>query len=76
MSTPLDAFAPQPRYQRFSKSDRIQHIVMLASFLVLTVTGLPQKFICLNNRYLDAADRRDGRHRDGPHRPPLRRHRR
>ena len=45
MSTPLDAFAPQPRYQRFTQSDRAQHLVMLVSFLVLTVTGLPQKFI-------------------------------
>jgi cytochrome b subunit of formate dehydrogenase len=53
MSTPLDAFAPRPRYQRFSKSDRAQHLVMLTSFLVLAVTGLPQKFIFLNNRYLD-----------------------
>jgi cytochrome b subunit of formate dehydrogenase len=53
MSTPLDAFAPPPKYQRFSKSDRVQHLVMLASFLVLTVTGLPQKYIYLNNPYVD-----------------------
>jgi cytochrome b subunit of formate dehydrogenase len=54
MSTPLDAFAPPPTYQRFSKSDRLQHLVMVVSFLVLTVTGLPQKYIYLNNRYVDA----------------------
>jgi cytochrome b subunit of formate dehydrogenase len=54
MSTPhADAYAPQPTYRRFSKSDRVQHLVMLVSFLVLTVTGLPQKFIWANNRYLD-----------------------
>ena len=35
-------------------SDRVQHVVMLVSFLVLTVTGLPQKYIYLNNHYLDA----------------------
>ena len=52
MSSP-DRFAPQPAYERFTRSDRVQHAVMLASFLVLTVTGLPQKFIYLNNRYLD-----------------------
>jgi cytochrome b subunit of formate dehydrogenase len=55
MSSPLDAFAPRPRYQRFSRSDRAQHLVMLVSFLVLTLTGLPQKFIYLNSRYLDDA---------------------
>jgi cytochrome b subunit of formate dehydrogenase len=54
MSTPLDAFAPKPTYHRFSVSDRVQHVVMLVSFLVLTVTGLPQKYIYLNNHYLDA----------------------
>lgn len=54
MSTPSpDPFAPQPTYPRFSKSDRVQHVVMLTSFLVLTVTGLPQKFIYLNDRRLD-----------------------
>ncbi len=55
MSSPLDAFAPRPRYQRFSRSDRAQHLAMLVSFLVLTLTGLPQKFIYLNSRYLDDA---------------------
>jgi len=56
MSDPIhdhDPNAPQPTYRRFSKSDRVQHILMLSSFLVLTVTGLPQKYIYLNNRYLD-----------------------
>jgi formate dehydrogenase gamma subunit len=40
-------------HERFRRSDRVQHAVMAISFLVLTVTGLPQKFIHLNNRYLD-----------------------
>jgi len=54
MSTPQDAFsAPPPTYERFTRADRIQHGVMLVSFLVLTVTGLPQKFIFLENRFLD-----------------------
>jgi cytochrome b subunit of formate dehydrogenase len=53
MSSP-DRFAPlAPAYDRFKVSDRVQHAVMVVSFLVLTVTGLPQKFIYLNNRYLD-----------------------
>jgi cytochrome b subunit of formate dehydrogenase len=54
MSTPPDVFAPQPTYRRFSKSDRVQHLVMLVSFLVLTLTGLPQKYIYANNRYVDS----------------------
>jgi formate dehydrogenase gamma subunit len=54
MSSP-DPFAPPgPTYDRFSRADRIQHAVMLVSFLVLTVTGLPQKFIFLDNRFLDS----------------------
>jgi cytochrome b subunit of formate dehydrogenase len=52
MSSP-DRFAPQPVYERFKRSDRVQHAVMAISFLVLTVTGLPQKYIYVNNRYLD-----------------------
>jgi formate dehydrogenase gamma subunit len=53
MSSP-DRFAPlAPAYDRFKVSDRVQHAAMVVSFLVLTVTGLPQKFIYLNNRYLD-----------------------
>ena len=40
-------------YDRFTRSDRVQHAVMVVSFLVLAVTGLPQKLIYLNNRYLD-----------------------
>jgi cytochrome b subunit of formate dehydrogenase len=51
----LDPFAPPPpTYERFSRADRVQHAVMLVSFLVLTVTGLPQKFIFLDNRFLDS----------------------
>jgi formate dehydrogenase gamma subunit len=52
MSTP-DTFAPPPTYDRFTLSDRVQHAVMAVSFLVLTATGLPQKYIYRNNRYLD-----------------------
>jgi len=53
MSSP-DRFAPPaPGHERFTLSDRVQHAVMVVSFLVLTVTGLPQKFIYLNNRYVD-----------------------
>jgi formate dehydrogenase gamma subunit len=52
MSTPT-TFEPPPSYERFTRSDRVQHAVMAASFLILTVTGLPQKYIHLNNRYLD-----------------------
>jgi len=54
MSTPQDPFAPARTYERFTRADRIQHAVMLTSFLVLTVTGLPQKFIFLDNRFLDS----------------------
>jgi cytochrome b subunit of formate dehydrogenase len=46
-------FEPPPSYSRFTRSDRVQHVVMLVSFLVLAVTGLPQKYIYLNNHYLD-----------------------
>ena len=46
-------FEPPPSYSRFTRSDRVQHVVMLVSFLVLAVTGLPQKYIYLNNPYLD-----------------------
>jgi formate dehydrogenase gamma subunit len=49
----LDPVAPAPAYDRFKRSDRVQHAVMAISFLVLTVTGLPQKYIYLNDHYLD-----------------------
>ena len=52
MSTP-GSFEPPRTYGRFTVSDRVQHALMAASFLVLTITGLPQKFIYANNRYLD-----------------------
>ncbi len=32
-------------YQRFSLSQRVEHILMLAAFIILALTGLPQKFI-------------------------------
>ncbi|MGC1375255.1 MAG: cytochrome b/b6 domain-containing protein [Anaerolineales bacterium] len=31
-------------YERFSLTQRIEHVVMLTSFTILAVTGLPQKF--------------------------------
>jgi formate dehydrogenase gamma subunit len=52
MSTHV-TFELPPTYERFSRSDRVQHAAMAISFLVLTVTGLPQKFIYRNDRYLD-----------------------
>jgi cytochrome b subunit of formate dehydrogenase len=35
----------QKTYERFSVEQRFEHVLMLASFTVLAVTGLPQKFI-------------------------------
>jgi cytochrome b subunit of formate dehydrogenase len=55
MTTPPDAFEPRVTFQRFSRLDRVQHLVMLVSFLLLAVTGLPQKYIYVNNHRLDAA---------------------
>ncbi len=52
MSTPA-SFEPPRSYQRFSLSDRVQHGAMVTSFLVLVVTGLPQKYIYANYAYLD-----------------------
>jgi formate dehydrogenase gamma subunit len=49
----VPTFEPPQVYGRFSRSDRVQHWLMAVSFLVLTGTGLPQKYIYLNNRYLD-----------------------
>jgi cytochrome b subunit of formate dehydrogenase len=53
MSTPPDALEPQPRHRRFGRLDRVQHLVMLVSFLVLAATGLPQKYIYANVPALD-----------------------
>ena len=56
--TPLAATAApitKPRgYRRFGRLDRIQHLAMLTSFLVLAATGLPQKFIYANIPVLDS----------------------
>jgi formate dehydrogenase gamma subunit len=52
MSTPL-RFEPPRTYPRFSVSDRIQHAVMALAFLVLTVTGLPQKYVAQDLRFVD-----------------------
>ncbi len=54
MSTSIDDPAKRS-YQRFSRSDRIQHAIMVVSFLVLAATGLPQKFIYLNSDFVDGA---------------------
>jgi cytochrome b subunit of formate dehydrogenase len=53
MSTP-EPLEPERSYLRFGRLDRIQHLVMLAAFLVLAATGLPQKFIYLNIPAVDA----------------------
>ena len=37
--------AEQKQYQRFSVAQRIEHWIMFASFTILGVTGLPQKFV-------------------------------
>jgi cytochrome b subunit of formate dehydrogenase/mono/diheme cytochrome c family protein len=34
----------RPYYERFSLTQRIEHLVMLVSFTMLAITGLPQKF--------------------------------
>jgi cytochrome b subunit of formate dehydrogenase len=52
MSTPPDPHVARD-VVRFGLSDRLQHAVMLVSFVVLAVTGLPQKFIYANRTFLD-----------------------
>ena len=54
MSSPDRLAPPPPAYERFTRSDRIQHLTMVAAFIVLALTGLPQKFIYANSRYLDS----------------------
>ncbi len=54
MSTP-EQLEPARRYPRFGRLDRIQHLLMLVSFLVLAATGLPQKFVYLNIHAVDAS---------------------
>jgi formate dehydrogenase gamma subunit len=53
MSSPDRSLPSPPVYERFTRSDRIQHLTMVAAFVVLALTGLPQKFIYANNRRLD-----------------------
>jgi formate dehydrogenase gamma subunit len=36
--------AKRDKYARFSRMDRIEHAVLLTSFTVLVITGIPQKF--------------------------------
>ncbi len=52
MSSP-DRFEPPRSYERFSLSDRVQHALMVVSFLTLVATGLPQKYIYANLPWLD-----------------------
>jgi cytochrome b subunit of formate dehydrogenase len=52
MSSP-DRAAPEPTWERFSLSDRLQHAIMALSFIILAVTGLPQKYITANVRFVD-----------------------
>lgn len=37
--------AEQKQYPRFSVAQRVEHWVMFASFTILAITGLPQKFV-------------------------------
>ncbi|MBI5301493.1 MAG: cytochrome b/b6 domain-containing protein [Chloroflexi bacterium] len=37
--------AEQKQYPRFSPAQRVEHWIMFASFTILAVTGLPQKFV-------------------------------
>jgi formate dehydrogenase gamma subunit len=43
-TTPKKTSAAPRAYQRFTVSQRIEHLVMLVSFTILAVSGLPQKF--------------------------------
>ncbi|MCX7851505.1 MAG: cytochrome b/b6 domain-containing protein [Caldilineales bacterium] len=36
---------PRQEYVRFSLTDRIEHMLLLVSFTVLVITGLPQKYV-------------------------------
>ena len=45
--TPTPTAAPPPRaesFRRFTNRQRLEHFVMMISIIVLTVTGLPQKY--------------------------------
>ena len=55
MSTSVTTFEPPPTHDRFTRSDRVQHAVMALSFLVLAVTGLPQKFLYRDLGLVDVA---------------------
>lgn len=33
------------KYKRFTKSDRIEHMLLLVSFTILVITGVPQKYL-------------------------------
>ena len=34
----------QNKYRRFSAGQRVEHILLILSFTVLSITGLPQKY--------------------------------
>ena len=44
MSATTAVNTPATTYQRFTIFHRIEHVLALGSFIVLAVTGLPQKF--------------------------------
>jgi len=39
------AGSKQTKYKRFTLSDRVEHLLLLTSFTVLVITGIPQKFL-------------------------------
>ncbi len=42
----------RPRtYQRFTRTERVEHLVLMLSFIVLALTGLPQKYV--GNRWAE-----------------------
>ncbi|HEX9115938.1 MAG TPA: hypothetical protein VGA61_07715, partial [Anaerolineae bacterium] len=43
-ANPLSAAGHEGQYVRFTMAQRLEHIVLLVSFTMLAVTGLPQKF--------------------------------
>jgi len=58
--TTHDPFAAPTTYTRFDLSARVQHALMAISFLVLTVTGLPQKYLSMGHPWVDGLIERLG----------------
>ena len=42
--TPREAFLRQERFERFSLNERIQHILLFSSLIILVITGFPLKY--------------------------------